>query len=129
MPWPARTAWSGRGLAALRSRPQLRERLWHNVSRLHAGLTAMGLPPAAEPSPVLAVLRGSRDQALADWQQLLNAGVYVNLMVPPATPGGISLLRCSISAAHTDAQIDQILTAFRALPGAGHTAAGQAALA
>ncbi len=128
-PSPATIASTRAALAALRSRPQLRQRLWHNVSRLHAGLTAMGLPPAAEPSPVLAVLRDSRDQALADWQQLLDAGVYVNLMVPPATPGGISLLRCSISAAHTDAQIDQILAAFRALPGAGHAAAGQAALA
>ena len=128
-PSPATIASTRAALAALRSRPQLRQRLWHNVSRLHAGLTAMGLPPAAEPSPVLAVLRDSREQALADWQQLLDAGVYVNLMVPPATPGGISLLRCSISAAHTDAQIDQILAAFRALPGAGHAAAGQAALA
>ncbi len=128
-PSPATIASTRAALAALRSRPQLRTRLWHNVSRLHAGLTAMGLPPAAEPSPVLAVLRGSRDQALADWQQLLDAGVYVNLMVPPATPGGISLLRCSISAAHTDAQIDLILNGFRALPGAGHAVAGQAALA
>lgn len=128
-PSPATIASTRAALAALRSRPQLRQRLWHNVSRLHGGLTALGLPPAAEPSPVLAVLRDSRDQALADWQALLDAGVYVNLMVPPATPGGISLLRCSISAAHTDAQIDQILDAFRALPGAGHAATGQAALA
>ncbi|MFP5463520.1 MAG: serine palmitoyltransferase [Gammaproteobacteria bacterium] len=128
-PSPATIASTRTALAALRSRPQLRTRLWHNVSRLHAGLTAMGLPPAAEPSPVLAVLRSSRDQALADWQQLLDAGVYVNLMVPPATPGGISLLRCSISAAHSDAQIDQILSAFAALPDAKHTPAGRTALA
>jgi 8-amino-7-oxononanoate synthase len=128
-PSPATIASTRAALAALRSHPQLRQRLWHNVSRLHGGLTTLGLPPAAEPSPVLAVLRGSRDQALADWQALLDAGVYVNLMVPPATPGGISLLRCSISAAHTDAQIDQILNAFRALPGLGHAATGQAALA
>ena len=128
-PSPATIASTRTALAALRSRPQLRERLWHNVTRLHEGLSAIGLPPAAAPSPVLAVLRDSREQALADWQQLLDAGVYVNLMVPPATPGGISLLRCSISAAHTDAQIDQILAAFAALPGAGHTQAGQAALA
>ncbi len=128
-PSPATIASTRQALSALRSRPQLRERLWHNVTRLHEGLSAIGLPPAAAPSPVLAVLRDSREQALADWQQLLDAGVYVNLMVPPATPGGISLLRCSISAAHTDAQIDQILAAFAALPGAGHTQAGQAALA
>ncbi len=127
-PSPATIASTRQALVALRDRPQLRTRLWHNVTRLHEGLAALGLPPAAAPSPVLAVLRDSREQALADWQQLLDAGVYVNLMVPPATPGGISLLRCSISAAHSDAQIDQILAAFRALPGAGHAAAGQAAL-
>ena len=128
-PSPATVASTRQALAALRSRPQLRARLWQNVSRLHGGLSALGLPPAAAPSPVVAVLRGSREQALADWQQLLDAGVYVNLMVPPATPGGISLLRCSISAAHSDAQIDQILAAFAALPGARQTMTGQAAQA
>ncbi len=128
-PSPATIASTRQALAALRSRPHLRARLWQNVSRLHDGLSALGLPPAAAPSPVVAVLRDSREQALADWQQLLDAGVYVNLMVPPATPGGISLLRCSISAAHSDAQIDQILDAFAALPGARQAAAGQAALA
>ena len=29
------------------------------------------------------------------------SGIYVNLMIPPATPNGECLLRCSISAAHT----------------------------
>jgi 8-amino-7-oxononanoate synthase len=128
-PSPATVAATRQALAALRNRPQLRTRLWQNVSRLHSGLSALGLPPAAAPSPVVAVLRDGREQALADWQQLLDAGVYVNLMVPPATPGGISLLRCSISAAHSDAQIDQILAAFAALPGARRSMTGQAARA
>ncbi len=128
-PSPATVASTRQALVALRSRPQLRERLWQNVARLHGGLAALGLTPAAAPSPVVAVLRASREQALADWQQLLDAGVYVNLMVPPATPGSISLLRCSISAAHTDTQIDHILDAFAALPGARQPTAGQAALA
>ena len=114
-PSPATIASTRQALVALRNRPQLRTRLWQNVERLHGGLAALGFEPAAAPSPVVAVLRDSRDQALADWQQLLDAGVYVNLMVPPATPGGISLLRCSISAAHTDAQIDQIIGAFSGL--------------
>ncbi|MGE0811311.1 MAG: aminotransferase class I/II-fold pyridoxal phosphate-dependent enzyme [Immundisolibacter sp.] len=128
-PSPATIAATRAALAALRDRPQLRTRLWHNVARLHGGLTALGLPPAAEPCPIFAIPRDSREQALADWQQLLDAGVYVNLMVPPATPGGISLLRCSISAAHSDAQVDQILAAFAALPSSSGRAAGQAALA
>jgi 8-amino-7-oxononanoate synthase len=128
-PSPATIASTRSALAALRERPQLRTRLWHNVARLHEGLTALGLPPAADPCPIFAIPRDSREQALADWQQLLDAGVYVNLMVPPATPGGISLLRCSIGAAHSDAQIDQMLAAFADLPSARRATTGQAALA
>ena len=44
---------------------------------------------------------------------MLREGVYVNLMVPPAAPAGASLLRMSVSAAHTDAQIDEIVRVTR----------------
>ncbi len=126
-PSPATVASTREALAVLRRQPQLRERLWQNVTQLHGGLTALGFVLGAAPSPVLALMRESRDQALADWQQLLDAGIYVNLMVPPATPGGISLLRCSISAAHTPEQIKHILSAFAGLPRA-QLPTGQAAL-
>jgi 8-amino-7-oxononanoate synthase len=45
----------------------------------------------------------------------MDAGIYVNLAVPPATPQAKSLLRLSVSAAHTEADIDRILAAFRSL--------------
>jgi 8-amino-7-oxononanoate synthase len=41
--------------------------------------------------------------------------VYVNLVLPPATPAGITLVRCSVSASHTPEQIDQIIHAFSVL--------------
>ena len=49
------------------------------------------------------------------WQQLLDAGVYVNLAVPPATPKGACLLRLSLTAAHTEEDIERILGAFSQL--------------
>ena len=58
---------------------------------------------------------GSQDQALAWWRQLLAAGVYVNLVLPPATPSGRCLLRCSLSAAHSPDQVRRIRDAFLAL--------------
>jgi 8-amino-7-oxononanoate synthase len=61
----------------------------------------------------------SRERALAMWQLLLDDGVYINLILPPAAPDGSSLLRCSVSAGHTDAQIDKIIEAFRRLPRPG----------
>jgi len=42
-------------------------------------------------------------------------GVYVNLMLPPATPNGVSLIRCSVSAVHTPEQINKICAAFEKL--------------
>jgi 8-amino-7-oxononanoate synthase len=54
----------------------------------------------------------SKEQALAMWQGLLEQGIYVNLMIPPATPNGESLLRCSVSAAHTPKQLDIIIQSF-----------------
>ena len=52
--------------------------------------------------------------ALALWQGLLDAGVYTNLMIPPATPAGLSLVRISLSAAHSVDDLDLIIAALAA---------------
>jgi 8-amino-7-oxononanoate synthase len=46
------------------------------------------------------------------WKGLLDHGVYVNLLVPPATPDGDVVLRFSVSAAHN---VEQIRTAVDAV--------------
>jgi 8-amino-7-oxononanoate synthase len=48
------------------------------------------------------------------WQALLEAGVYVNMARPPATPAGMYLLRCSLCADHSAEQVGQILAIFEA---------------
>jgi 8-amino-7-oxononanoate synthase len=45
---------------------------------------------------------------------MLEAGVYVNMARPPATPAGTFLLRCSLCAEHTTVQLDTVLATFRA---------------
>ena len=39
----------------------------------------------------------------------------MNLAVPPGTPNGLCLLRCSVSAAHTSEQIDEVCRRFAQL--------------
>lgn len=111
-PSPSIIASTRAALRLLRERPQLRERLWANATRLYRQLQALGYRLGPEPSPVVATLLGSRQQAVAFWQGLLKRGIYVNLVLPPATPGGYTLVRCSVSAAHTPAQIDAVCQAF-----------------
>ena len=108
-------------LQILRTRSELRRKLWDNAQQLYRKLAELGFLLGPEPSPVVAVRLADIDQAIAHWSGLLERGVYVNLVLPAATPDGSCLLRCSVSAGHSAEQIDRIAEAFAALPGAGQT--------
>lgn len=112
---PASVAAAHAALRAVRTRPELKTQLWANARRLHAGLEDLGYKLASGPSPVIAVQVPSHEEAARMWNALLDEGVYVNLVVPPAAPEGASLLRCSLSAGHSFAQIDRIIAAFGAV--------------
>ena len=102
-------------LNIIRTRPELRSKLWDNAQKLYQQLQALEFQLGPEPSPVVAVRVPNIDHAVALWKGLLEAGVYVNLVTPPATPDGGCLLRCSVSAGHSVEQIEQIGNAFAAL--------------
>jgi 8-amino-7-oxononanoate synthase len=112
---PSIIATTHEALRQLRSRPELRQRLWQNARQLYQGLQSLGYRTGPQVSPVVAVMIGEKQQALASWNRLLEQGIYVNLMIPPASPDSSSYLRCSVSAAHTTEQIATIIEAFRQL--------------
>jgi len=91
-----------------------RAHLWKNSRRLHQGLRDMGYKLGTETaqSAIIAVILTDMAQAVALWQGLLEAGLYVNTARPPATPAGMFLLRCSLCAEHSDEQVDEILGMF-----------------
>lgn len=94
----------------------LRARLWRHVHRLYAELARLGYRVGSEtPGPVAALVFAERDVAISHWQGLLDAGVYTNLMIPPATPSGLNIVRISLSAAHSDQDLDRIIGALEAL--------------
>ncbi len=92
-----------------------RAHLWENTRAVHAGLREMGYTLGTETpqSAIIAVMLPDQQQAVVAWEALLNEGVYVNVARPPATPNGMFLLRCSLSAEHTAEQVQTILAAFR----------------
>ena len=102
-------------LKLMQQRPELREQLWKNAHQLHEQLTELGLRVDSHVSPVVAVKIESTETAIRWWEELFEKGVYVNLVIPPASPSTYSLLRCSVSAAHSDDKIQQIIDAFSTL--------------
>jgi 7-keto-8-aminopelargonate synthetase-like enzyme len=112
-PSPASIATATAAVRVLAREPQRRARLQSNSARLFHGLKGLGLELGCnEVSPVIAVKCADEPSTLVMWNQLLAAGVYVNIALPPGTPGKLCLLRCSVSAAHTEAEIDRIIELF-----------------
>ena len=99
-------------LRRLEEQPELRHKLMANARRLYDGLSAMGFQTGPTSSPIVAITMPSVESAIGMWNALLQAGVYLNLALPPATPDSRPLLRTSVSAAHSEQQIDQVLAVF-----------------
>jgi len=85
----------------------LRDRLWANTRRLRAKLQALGCTVGRIESPIVSIPVGNELAAITLWQRLLEGGIYVNIMLPPACPPDACLLRASCSAAHTAEDIDR----------------------
>ena len=91
-----------------------RAHLWENSRTLHGALTKLGFKlGTAEPqSAIIAVIMPDLERGAMMWEALLREGLYVNLARPPATPAGMTLLRCSLCAEHTAEQVGIITGMF-----------------
>lgn len=99
-------------LRRMQEQPELRTRLHANANRLYSGLSGLGFAVGPQASPIVSVAMPSIAIAVEFWNRLLEGGLYLNLALPPATPTQSPLLRSSVSAVHTTAQIDRALQLF-----------------
>lgn len=102
-------------LERMRTKPELRATLRANAERLYSGLAKAGFALGPEIGPIVSVRLPDIPTAAGFWAELLEAGVYVNLALPPATPTLEPLLRTSVTAAHTPEQIDFAIAALVAV--------------
>ena len=106
---PATVASVRKSLAKLRANPGLMQKLWENVDTLYDGARAAGFSVGQQKGPVVAIHINDPALAARAWRAMLLNGVYVNLALPPATPSGTALLRCSVSAAHSTEQLQHVV--------------------
>ena len=111
---PAVVACSAASIRKLMHNGNKRAHLWENSRNLHQGLRDLGFKlgtPDAQ-SAIIAVIMPDLEKGAAMWAALLENGLYVNLARPPATPAGMTLLRCSLCAEHSSEQVADILDRF-----------------
>ena len=101
-------------LDLLRSRPELKEKLWKNVNALQNGLIKSGFDIGTTQSCVTPVyLKGSIPEAMALVQDLReNYGIFCSIVVYPVIPKGLILLRLIPTATHSIEDVEITLNAF-----------------
>ncbi len=75
-------------------------------------LLALGFQPLPGQTPIVPVILGDTAKAIRMSELLLAQGVFVTGFGYPVVPQGQARIRCQISAAHTQADLDQALDAM-----------------
>jgi len=86
-----------------------REHLGHLIRRFRRGAAELGLPLLASDSAIQPLSVGDAAAALALSERLRQRGLLISAIRPPTVPAGTSRLRITLSAAHSDSQVDQLL--------------------
>jgi 8-amino-7-oxononanoate synthase len=97
-----------------------REKLQALIRRFHQGAGQLGLavqaPAAGSPLiPIVPLIIGAADAALAASTALRERGLLITAIRPPTVPRGGARLRITFSAEHTEEQIDRLLDALDAV--------------
>ena len=83
------------------------------ADRVRAELRRYGFDIRGDAGPIVPVMLGSEELALAFAGALEERGIYAPAVRPPSVPSGSCRLRISVRANHTDAEIDRLLLAMR----------------
>ncbi len=104
--------------ATLTSLRLLREECWRRehlaalIRRFRAGVDALGMELMDSPTPIQPIVVGSSERALALSAALRQRGILVTAIRPPTVPKGTARLRVTLSAIHTEQQVDRLLEAL-----------------
>jgi 8-amino-7-oxononanoate synthase len=103
---PANAAAVLAALEIMQSEPERMTQLWSNTLKMKEGLLSLGFNLGDSETPILPVYCRDMMTAFRLCKRLEEEGVFVNPIVPPAVPPSRELIRISLMATHTDAQID-----------------------
>jgi len=110
---PSIVAASRQVLTMLADGQGLRQRLWENVRYFRTALSAAGFTLAGADHAIIPVMLGDARLAQTFAARLQQEGIYVTGFCYPVVPKGQARIRTQISAAHTPAQLERAVAAFR----------------
>ena len=102
-------------LQLIKTKPELREQLNNNIQYFRINAAQAGIELTESQTAIQPIILGEEERAVAVSEQLLEKGLLVTAIRPPTVPKGTARLRITLSAAHTQQQIDQLIGALGTL--------------
>lgn len=102
-----------RSLQLLQGEHWRRERLAQLIAQFRLGVSALGLNLMDSPTPIQPILVGSSERALGLSAALRRRGILVTAIRPPTVPRGTARLRVTLSALHSEDDVNQLLEALQ----------------
>lgn len=106
---PVTIAVSLKALEIVRTEPQRRETLLTNSAWFRAELRKVGFDVAENEAPIISIIIGAPNLAVAFSNRLMERNIFVSAIRPPTVPPGTSRLRISIMATHARDDLKQAL--------------------
>ncbi len=94
------------GLRIVENEPQLRARLWSNVAFLRRRFAEEGIDIGKSTSQVMPVMVNNDAKVFAVAEKIQDGGLFLNPVTYPAVPKHKSRLRISVSAAHSEEELE-----------------------
>ena len=110
---PASVAAENAALDIMLTEPEHMERLWELTHYALDGFRQMGCEIGHTSTPIIPLFIRDNDLTFLIVKELFEAGVFVNPVVSPAVASQDTLIRFSLMATHTRAQLDYALEAIR----------------
>ncbi|MAY42710.1 MULTISPECIES: 8-amino-7-oxononanoate synthase [unclassified Neptuniibacter] len=106
---PAVAAATLTSLRLLQEESWRRDKLTQLIKQFRDGCQELGLTLMDSPTPIQPIMIGESDKAMQISKALEDDGIFISAIRPPTVPHGSARLRVTLSASHTEQQVERLL--------------------
>ncbi len=93
--------------------PDRRASLWKNRENFVLGLCTLGISVGQSETPIVPIIIGDTEKTLTAAERLFDLGIFASAIRPPTVPEGSSRIRMTVTAIHTNEDIERALQALK----------------
>jgi 8-amino-7-oxononanoate synthase len=110
---PSQAAVARASLDVLQDEPEHRERLWENTRYYKRLLNQIGANIWESETPAVPIVLGNKERTYRVWKELMDAGIFTVISIPPGVPPGKDLIRTAVSAQHTFEDLERMVECLK----------------